>query len=47
MQDFEKIFDVHLINAKVRHCLSIFQKIEKTTIRKNFHNHFSDPSTEI
>ena len=47
MQDFDKIFDVHLINSKVRHCLSIFQKIEKTTIGKNFHNHFSDQSTEI
>ena len=47
MQDLDKIFHVHLINAKVRHCLSIFQNIEKNTIGKNFHNHFSDPFTEI
>ena len=47
MQDFDKIFYVHLINAKVLHCLSIFQKIVKTTIGKNFYNNFSDPCTEI
>ena len=40
MKNFDKIFYVHLINTKVRHCLSIFQKIEKITIGKNFHNHF-------